>query len=285
MGRNVSRGRLPRGLCLPLLAVWLLGGPAAADPPDEPVEAAVPQLIRACDDAAEFPPLVFYRRDGGRMGEPVTGYAVDLIEAALGRDGRQLTTSLLPWKRCLELAAAGRYDVVLSAARTGEREAQFEFTSPYFDLDAIFVYDRLRPPQDGSTVAGMARLTLCGSFGYVYPDVQNFKSVVTEGGKTFDALLGMLRAGRCDVLVTNTEFLAGRSLLERRDVVPPDQFGTFRLDDAEPQPISVMVSRALPYADALVGLIDRDLAELKRTGEADRLLAPYRTPARYQGGG
>jgi polar amino acid transport system substrate-binding protein len=259
-----------------LCAALSFAVPAWADPaPAVPV----PEVVRACDDVGEYPPLVFRRRSQGRAGDDVIGYAVDLLSAALLGTGHRLSVQLLPWRRCLELSAAGQYDIVLSAAPTPEREAKFMALTPYYRLEAVYVFDRSRPPPARS-IDDLAQSRLCGEFGYSYPHADRFRRVVDDGAKTFEGVLAMLKAGRCDVAITSRQLIEGRSLVENRDVLPPVEFGMLDLPDASATTVSMMVTRATPYHLALAELVDRRLGELDRTGEAGNLLWPYQAKAR-----
>ena len=254
-----------------LAAVLLVGPPASA----EPAPTAIPLTVTACDEIGEFPPYIYLQRENGRpVGQP-TGYSVDFLEAALAPSGRQAAVTLLPWKRCLESVAAGEIDLVLSASRTNQRLQDFILLDPAYELHHIYVFDRRHPPPKAENTAELAQSTLCGQLGYNYEAGGIVGTASIEEARTFEGAIDMLLAGRCQLLVAYREVVEGHSRLDGRDLLPPDRFGIETMNDARPEPMSMMIGRKLPYGAALAELLNQGTAALKKSGEADRLLRRY----------
>lgn len=104
----------PLVLTLSLTLTLLLATPGAAAEP--------PPLLHFGTEP--FPPYVIARQ--GRASGPM----VDVLRATCERLGWRCELSLLPWRRALAEAEAGRLDGLFPLLQTPERERLFHFSSP-----------------------------------------------------------------------------------------------------------------------------------------------------------
>ncbi|MDI4631545.1 transporter substrate-binding domain-containing protein [Pelomonas sp. V22] len=174
-----------RQLLLPLLLGSATGLTRAASDP------AVRVLV---GDAA---PYSF--RDGGGQ---VAGAAVELLQLAARRLGRELQLELMPFARALQDASLARPQLVLPSARLPAREALLNWIAPLIevrfmlfapvesrvDISSLDAAKRLRV--GGMRSAGMVELVQAAGFSRL--------QFVTSN----EVALRMLRLGRFDALLT-----------------------------------------------------------------------------------
>ena len=114
-----------------LFLVFWLGpvGMTAAQQSDKPL------LLSAAEIA--YPPFCFV----DQKGQP-TGFAVELLQAAVRAMGRDVTFLIGPWAEVKDWLAQGQVQVLPLVGRTPEREAIFDFTVPYLSLHGAIVVRR-----------------------------------------------------------------------------------------------------------------------------------------------
>lgn len=174
-----------RQLLLPLLLGSAIGPTRAASDP------AVPVLV---GDAAPYS----YRDGEGRLA----GAAVELLQLAARRLGRELKLGLMPFARALQDASLARPQLVLPPARLPGREALLNWIAPLIevrfmlfapadsrvDISSLDAAKGLRV--GGMRSAGMVELVQAAGFSRL--------QFVTSN----EVALRMLRVGRFDALLT-----------------------------------------------------------------------------------
>ena len=235
--------------------------------------AALPQQLRVCGDLNETAPYTYFARNGGAVSGAVTGYNVALLDTLLAASGRSARYTLLPWKRCLALAAAGQFDIVLDAVQTPERQRDFYYPRAHYTITPILLFSKARPLPKVRLATDLAPFSLCQVLGWDYSlaGIDQPEALLSRP-PTLNAALDMLRAGRCQVMIYDRELLRG--------LASTGSAATARLADLDFLPLpwltSVdmhwMVSRAPAYAAELHGLLDAGIASMQRSGQARRLL-------------
>ncbi|NTV23350.1 MAG: transporter substrate-binding domain-containing protein, partial [Nanoarchaeota archaeon] len=82
----------------------------------------------------DYPPLSIVTEEG--MAD---GFSVELLRAALGAVGRNVSFYVGPWSEIKEDLVLGKIDVLPLVGRTPEREAIYDFTVPYLTMHgAVF---------------------------------------------------------------------------------------------------------------------------------------------------
>ena len=235
----------------------------------------VPATLRACGDAKEFAPYT-YTQPGNAE---VAGYNADVLRAILAESGRSISITLLPWNRCLTLAAAGDYAIVLDAAQLGTRAPRFAFPRPHYSITPALIYRKAALASVPRAPAELAQYTQCQIAGWDY-SMSGFaprpNSVVLL--PTLKGALAKLRAGECQIVLADEELLArlqdgGPDLGAGKEAL-----GVLRLPWRAKVPMYLMVSRARPFADALVELLSAGIERMEKSGEAARLLARHLQP-------
>ncbi|MGM9516882.1 substrate-binding periplasmic protein [Roseateles sp. DB2] len=236
-----------------------------------------PSTVRICDDANEWPPYTFAERRDGQLTGQLMGYSVELIRLILQRRGVSFAIELLPWKRCLmEVRDGTRYQMLLNASATPERERDYLLSTAYHQTHSYVFYDRKRYPRGLSlkSTGDLQPYTLGGIRGYAYPMLSEaLRDRMLRTG-SYPALFRMLQLGRVDVLVEDYEAMRG---LERTGAL-----GSLDAAGIEAQPLPgtlplqyhMMFSRD-PRGSALRQLVNEELARLQQSGELQRLQQRY----------
>ena len=92
-----------------------------------------PPLLRAASEVA-YPPFCMTDQNG-----PATGFAVELLEAAARKMGREITFEVGVWENVKQMLAEGEIDALPFVGRTPEREDIFDFTAPYLTMHGAIV--------------------------------------------------------------------------------------------------------------------------------------------------
>lgn len=228
----------------------------------------VPQTLRACGDIGEFPPYTY------RIGGEVTGYNVDMLRALLAGSRRSVTFSLLPWKRCLAMSAAGQFDIVLDAAGTPDRRRDYLLVRSHYAISPIYLYSTAQAAPELQSQQDLLRYRRCEILGWDYSGtgIPNADDQVTRPA-TIDAALSMLRNARCELMVYDRELVLGLQQLHGQAWL--DGLGYKVIPWLSPYALHFGVSRRLPYAQALTALLDEGVATLQKKGESTRMLERY----------
>ncbi len=153
-------------------------------------------LVVVCDD--NYPPYVFRGGDG-----EIQGILVDQWRAWEESTGVRVDLRAMDWFEALAEMRLGRADVIDTVFRTPEREALWDFTPPYADIEVpVFVHHDvagIAKPQDlrGFRVGGAARWQDRIAIGYPYVRDANGNEVADLKRPYFgpDSLLVDLNCG------------------------------------------------------------------------------------------
>jgi polar amino acid transport system substrate-binding protein len=255
--------RLPKA-ARPFLLIAVMALPGAA-------RAEVPQELKACGDLAEFAPYTIALRgpDGARTGQ-VGGFNVDLLNQMMATEGRSVSYTLLPWKRCLAMAAKGDFDIVLDVASSPERQRHFLLSQGHYAITPGLIYRINEPVPQIRNAQEFARYRRCEILGWDYSQLGLPTSDSVSRPSGLDGAMSMMRAGRCQILYFNLELLEGLGGIDglRKtglDFLPLPWMKRYQLHFG--------VGRKLAHGRELVALLDKGIEQMRKSGESARLLA------------
>ncbi|MDT9001639.1 transporter substrate-binding domain-containing protein [Paucibacter sp. APW11] len=264
MGRRLAAAGLFTGLLLNL-------PPACAAPP-------LPEDVRVCDDANEWPPFSYYERIGGQPGKRLQGFSVELLQTIFQRHQIRHTIELLPWKRCLQEVREGqRFQMLMSATVNAERRRDYLLSEPYYTTLAHYFYLKSRFPQglQLSSSAELGRYVLGGIRGYAYPRVPAELRERMQRTGSYPALFGMLRLGRVDLLVEGLEPMLGLAKTGVLQLQDDPDLAWAPLPGATPEPFYMLFTAQQPAGTALQALVNDELRQMQHSGELQKLLARH----------
>ena len=244
--------KTPLLLALALAGSALVGEAAAA-------KAAARPVLRIATDAT-FPPF-HYKDDTGAP----TGFELALARLVAERAGFEAVVVVRPYDQLLSGLATGRHDMV--AATTGvtpERERQYLFSTPYFDTcQAALV--RAAPGEPGALADLRGRRVGASGTGTSARALQALANVERVSLGKGQEGVPTLEARGVDALVLDeySAVRAARASNGRLRVLP---------EPVAHERYAFVLARG---REAIVGKLDRALAELEREGRVGELRARF----------
>jgi len=237
---------------------------------------------------AELPPFKFTEPGPEEAGKPrkITGSDTEIVTEVVRAMGYVPKITMAPWKRVLEDAAQGRYDLIYSMTRNPERERDYVFTAPVsYVKDVFFKQQKATWKWDSKDFADLARARVGASQGYRYAPFlmdafakKSFATIDLAAGDTPELQqLRKLARGRLDLVVC--ELNACSWLL--RNAQPSDPvLGGEKIDWIERsigprRSFHAAIPRNRPWAEAFGRAFDEDLAKLSASGFVAKVQARY----------
>jgi polar amino acid transport system substrate-binding protein len=253
----------------------------AAGPSVPAAEGALPahMTVRICEDDAEWPPFTYYERTDGRRTSRLTGIAVDAVDRILKRAGLDYTLDMLPWQRCLQGIQSGAYHMALNVSYSEERGRQFWFARPLYSLNSHYFYSRRVHPQGLpiQSIADFKRFHVCGLIGYNYTTYGLEPSELDLSPSKFTMIINKVLHDRCDLFIEKREVIAGFAVVDpemAHALANPDLVSA-PVPGVPPTPFSMIVTRAHPWAPALLQRLDAGVVQLEDSGELRQITAKY----------
>jgi polar amino acid transport system substrate-binding protein len=240
-------------LCLLLLAV-----PCRAQP--------LPDSILLT--SGEWPPFYSASLSGG-------GFANRVISESFALEGISVDFLFLPWRRAWSMADHGPPVGSAGWLPMEERKRRFVFSDPVFTSDRVF-FHRRDVPFNWRTLEDVRDLRVVITLGSA-EEVPLEDAMAGGRGKlnvaaNYEAGMKMLIAGRVDVYACNKA--VGLFILANRIPAGADQVVY------TPRPIftetnHLILSRRLPYAEALMARFNQGLRKLRQSGRYDQIKRDY----------
>lgn len=236
-----------------------------------PASAALPHTIRACGDEAEFPPYQYLERVNGRATKRAAGFDVELLRRIMADAGHAIEIDMLPWTRCIALAARGDFDLAMDGIKSPERERLFLFASPHYSVTPIFIYRRNMPKPAMGSAKALANERVCSQAGYNYAPYGVPDKMIRNRARTLEDAAKMLKLGRCTVMLQQVEVLRANVVLGGLDLMNDTSLAFEYPLWIGRIPFSFIVSRTLPHRDELLSLLDQGLLRLEKSGELSKM--------------
>ncbi len=201
------------------------------------------------------------------------GAATALVNEILKRAGYTTEISIETWPRTLEGTSTGIYDVIISTWYTKEREAQFQFTDPYF-VNTIQFVKRKGTPINFKSYQDLKGLVIGVVNGYAY-------------GEEFDTAQGILKLPSNHLIQNLLKLQQGRIDLTLGDkwVVRhelteyfPNAIKEYEFlgKPVASRSLHAAVSRAHPQHAKIVKDFNTTLKAMKADGSYEKILDTYR---------
>ncbi|MFN7710176.1 MAG: substrate-binding periplasmic protein [Holosporales bacterium] len=230
--------------------------------------------IKAC--TLDWPPYIA----AGTEDHGPSGRHVDLVRRLFASMDHKVHIDVLPWKRCLAEAKAGRYDVIFSLVPSKDREGAFLFTDqPLQTLDFIFatldpqakdLWGKSYNPADLPQPIGVPLGFSIGS------ELRKFSGVKVDDGALNDRInLDKLLKGRVKTVLIERHalatFLAANPQKQEQFIAlePP-----FRMNRAYYIAVSKRCCGSTRSAKALVEKLNRALEDVIPTQATQKAKSP-----------
>ncbi len=140
------------------------------------------EIVNICDDAAEWPPYIFYKRDTtGEKTKELIGISVDLLREIFDKQGIRFTVELRPWARCQKEVELGEdFQLALNASYNQERAEKYYLSLPYYSTSSYYFYSKKHNP-NGLDIKNMADLKKYSVCGKNHKHSKELKRIIDEG--------------------------------------------------------------------------------------------------------
>ena len=233
--------------------------------------------LSICDDENEWPPYIFFERVGGKKGDKVVGFSIDVLEDIFSRHQIRYNIAMLPWARCLlEVGKGSKFQMVLDLSTSPEREIDYWISQAYYTTNTYYYFSRKKYPE-GLPIKAMVDLKkyrVCGIHGYNvnYAGYFGFfmPGEIDQGAKTFDALIAKIHLQRCDVFLEQYQAMQGYALIGKPFLDDPN-LGRAPMPGLLPSPFRFAISRQYVHGESLMKLIDQEIKQMESTGRLKEL--------------
>lgn len=129
---------------------------------------------------------------------PKGGLASNLCQTILAHAGYDSSIDLVPWQRALELTTLGRYDALVSAWYTDERNRDLAFSEPY-TMNTVRLIQRRGSDIPYTGIEDVDNRVVGVVLGYhIAPALADRPDVILQTVNDLDTALRMLMADRID---------------------------------------------------------------------------------------
>ncbi len=230
-----------------------------------------------CEDVDGFPPYIWKEKNKKKTEAP-KGYNVDVIKTILQKHGIKSSFIFLPWKRCLKNVEKNLdVQVVLDIIYTKERSKKFLLTRDLFSTNACYFYSHENKPK-GITINSLSDIQkikrICGRFGSNYTKYGISNDNVIRTAHSFNKLVQLINAGRCDIFLARYEVLASYKF-QGLDFFSDGNLRYGTIPGIKPTLFYMGISRKYKFAEELKEILDSGITEMKNSGELDLILQKY----------
>ncbi|MCC2607016.1 substrate-binding periplasmic protein [Planctobacterium marinum] len=150
-----------------------------------------------------YPPFSVYEEQG------FSGRDVELVLHLADKLNLQIRFSPCEWIRCLELARAGRVDILTSVSHAQEREAFLHFIQPAYSRSNIAFWVRSGEAERIRTFADLDNKIVGKEKGArLFAQVDNALNIQRYESAQFNILFKMLVSGRLDTVMGGDQAIA-----------------------------------------------------------------------------
>lgn len=234
------------------------------------------KVIHICEDAAEWPPYHYLKRENGKKTEEIVGYGIDVLDRVFGKHGISYKIDFLPWKRCLaEVKKGGKYQMALSGSYSRERDDTYHLVN-WYKTTVYYYYSKKRYPQ-GLKIEKLSDLEnydLGGVRGYNYYFLGEYEQKMDKGAENIEAVIKKMSLGRFDLTFEQYEIFSGFRAIGNDHLANQD-LGFAKLSGVDPTWFNMMISKNYVYSPELKKIISEGIAELFWSGEHKTLLEKH----------
>jgi polar amino acid transport system substrate-binding protein len=233
----------------------------------------VPTVTLCVDD--NFPPFEYADPALKKLKQHVVrGSTIELVDKILKPHGIAYRISWYPFPRCLAMVERGDINVGLDAYYDPVRAQSLTYSNAYFSLTPQYFYSRSQYPK-GLPIHGpqdLKKYKGCGILGYSYLHYGLLPKDLFNADSLDDAgLVRMVKFRRCDYFLEELEVIQGLALTEHHYLSDPD-LGHGAVPGAQSPKLYFFLTPKSTLSAWLLPILNRDIAQLKRQGEVQRLV-------------
>ena len=160
--------------------------------------------LRACASDVDLPPFVLTSRSGFTDGVQNTGLAVNVLQRALRRSGREpALIERLPWRRCREAVASGEFQIAIDVPTQELDARRFVATDAFAEVHHVYFYSPKAFPKGPPllSVSDLKRYRICAPAGSNLDTYGIDRNRQDTGARDARSAIVKVAAGRCDVFM------------------------------------------------------------------------------------
>lgn len=200
----------------------------------------------------------------------IKGLDIEILRAIEKAENVKFEFVQVPWERALRMAQTGEADGIISLFKTEERQAFLHFPSEGLAFEKNVIFAKNTYKGDIKTVADLKGKTIGITSGYSY-------------GKTFDDATGFTKDPSTDQETMFKKFVNNRyEMVISNELVGHYMLKSLNAKDykilsyvADNQMLYIGISKKSVNSKEVLDLINRGLANLKKSGELAKIRAKY----------
>ena len=241
--------------------------------------------IRICDDAAEWPPFVFYKRVDGKVDKKhIVGALKDMYDVIFKDLNMSYKLDLIPWKRCTYLVS--RYDkakkyVIFPGIYSEKRAKVLYYTKPIYYTHQVVWYSKKKFTKEKLfhiLKTDPNKLKICDVNGYniyFYYKVLNLNKnkKINQEATSQCAVLKKISAGRCDIMIASKEAILGYQMIGKCKI--PKDISYVPYDKLKVSKFLLFIPKSYPHAKELVKKLNNEIDKLDKSGLRDKIMQKW----------
>ncbi|AZV46670.1 hypothetical protein C3L23_05085 [Nautilia sp. PV-1] len=242
-------------------------------------------VIHICDDGAEWPPFVFYKRVDGRVDKSkIVGALVDMYNVMFKDLNMTYKLDLVPWKRCTYLvshyARAKKY-IIFPGLYSEKRAKVLYITKPIYTTHQVIWYSKKRFTKKeilNKVKNDINSLRICDVNGYntaFYYTVFNLdkNKTINQEATSQCAVLKKISADRCDIMVASKEAVLGYEMIGKCKI--PKDISYVAYPKLKVSKFRLFISKQYPKAKELLKELNSEIEKLDKSGLRKKILQKW----------
>ena len=241
--------------------------------------------IYICDDGAEWPPFVFYERNGSEINKSkIVGTLKDMYDVIFRDLNMSYKLDLIPWKRCTYLVS--RYKQVKKYAifpgiYSAKRAKILYVTKPIYFTHQVVWYSKKRFTKKeilNKLKNDINSLKICDVNGYNTAFYHTILGVaknkkINQEATSQCAVLKKISAGRCDIMVGSKEAIFGYQMIGKCNIPKDISYVTY--DKLKTSKFRLFISKDYPNAKELLEKLNKEIEKLDKTGLREKIMKKW----------
>lgn len=201
------------------------------------------------------------------------GVMTEIINKASEKAGIDLSYELIPLKRMAKLVKAGRLDGAYPMTKSEENKEDYFFSEKILTLKAALFYRKDKMQKiDYANLSDLKQYKMGGVLGSFYVDTLKANGIRVQQVKNEELQLKLLEKDR--VQLAPMDLTGGWNFVRQYYGDQIDQFDTLKKTFMQ-EDLFFVISRKNPNGEALMGQFNQALAEMKDSGEFEKILRKY----------
>ena len=238
--------------------------------------AAWGEPLRACASDLDFPPFVLTSSSGFASGNQNTGLAVNVLQRALRRSGREpAVIERLPWRRCRESVANGQIQIAMAVPTQDLDAKRLVATDAFAEVHHVYFYSPKEFPSAPPlrSLADLRRYRVCALAGSRLDAFGIERDHQDTGAMNERSAVIKVATGRCDIFIEFREVLDSRFAHDAKLLDLFNSSGIRRLDlpGDTASGLHFEFNKSMPDAKALQQSFNETIRFLIENGEMTRM--------------